>query len=123
MMLPELGVNPTGGYIGWKYQEALARRASMLRVNIDLDTKVACVDADMCDVHVENGDSLSADLLVGADGIHSRVRQSLPELKTIAPTRADNYCYRIILPRAKMMSHPLTATLMQNPNQLCWTDI
>lgn len=88
-----------------------------------LDTKVACVDADMCAVHIENGDSLSADLLVGADGIHSRFRQSLPELKTIAPTRADNYCYRVLLPRAKMMSHPLTAMLMQNPNQLCWTDV
>lgn len=103
-----------------EYQAVLARSASVLGVTIDLDTKVSRIDADECAVQVANGDVLFPNLIIGADGIHSRVRRSLPELEAITPTRGENYCYRVLIPREKMMSNPLTATLMQNPNQQLW---
>lgn len=102
------------------YQQILAAKATSLGVKIMFDAKVVEVDPDGGTLTLANGNTLQADLIVGADGIHSRVRRSITSLAGIEPLRAQNYCYRILLTREQMLSHPSSAEVMTNPNRMAW---
>lgn len=102
------------------YQQILAAKAASLGVKMTYNAKVVDINADAGLLTLANGNTLQADFIVGADGIHSRVRQSVPALAGIEPLRAQNYCYRILLTREQMLSHPSSAEVMTNPNRMAW---
>lgn len=102
------------------YQRILADEAIARGVKILFGHKVSAVDTEECKVVLDNGRTLMAGLIIGADGIHSRTRQSIPATKDIAPRRSENFCYRALIPREKMLSHPLTSVLITNESQVCW---
>ena len=102
------------------YQQVLARAATKLGVTIDFHKRVVSVDTERRIVHLQDRSVLEADLFIGADGIHSITRRSIPALADVEPVRAVNYCYRTLIPRTDMMQHDSTADIMNNHNQLSW---
>lgn len=102
------------------YQDALAKQAIALGVEIYFNAKVVAFDAVKGYVTLVDGRILDADIIIGADGIHSRARQSIPGLAGIEPTRAQNYCYRVLLTREQMLSHESTSEIMMNSNRMAW---
>ena len=102
------------------YQQVLARAAIELGVVIEFDKKVRSADTGNRVVHLHDGTAVQADLIIGADGIHSVTRRSIPTLIEVRPVRAVNYCYRTLIPREDMLKHKATSDIISNQNQLSW---
>ncbi|KIX94387.1 uncharacterized protein Z520_09773 [Fonsecaea multimorphosa CBS 102226] len=102
------------------YQKILAEAATASGAKIEFGQKVVAVDAEEVEVTLESGRSLRADLIIGADGIHSRTRRSIPGLVDVVPRRTENYCYRALVPREEMLKNPVTAALVDNQSQQAW---
>ena len=96
------------------FQQALAKAAREAGVTIMLDKPIERVDCDVPEVVLKDGSTMSADLIIGADGIWSKTRTSIPENAHIQPTKAGEFCYRFLVPREKMLSNPHTAPLIEN---------
>ena len=62
-----------------RYDAYLARRAAETGVEIHEGVEVTTIDHAHHTITTSEGDSCSAPVLIGADGIHSRVRRSFPE--------------------------------------------
>lgn len=70
-------------------------------------------DGSGAEVELADGDRLRADLVVGADGIHSRVRQSLFGPQS---TRFSGWiAYRALVPRKAVPDEPIEATNRVGP--------
>ncbi len=61
------------------YDAHLARMAAQAGAEVHTGAEVAAVDHARRTVTTSDGDRYAARVLIGADGIHSRVRRSLPE--------------------------------------------
>ena len=90
------------------YQKALFEEAVLRGANINLDHRVVEVDLDKPAVTVQSGKSIQiyeADLIVGADGLRSRIRTSLFD-ESDAGLRPSSICaYRALVPLTAMNSH------------------
>ncbi|KAL4954776.1 hypothetical protein BDW69DRAFT_162418 [Aspergillus filifer] len=82
------------------------------RINIRLSSHVFSVDAETGEVVLEDGTKYSADLIVGADGIHSRSVQAIVGAER-GVISTDQNCYRFLVPVDKMQDNPLTAKLLE----------
>ncbi|KAL4807579.1 monooxygenase [Aspergillus unguis] len=94
---------------------ALRRTAEMgfegRKVEIKLAAKVVSVDAEAGEVTLEDGSTYTADLIVGADGVHPRAAYAIPGIDTSSISTGQN-CFRFLVPVSKMQDNPLTASLM-----------
>ena len=77
-------------------QQMLYRRANELGVSVRLAARVGKVDPDLGEVVLENGTVVKGDLVVGADGLWSRCRESLLGRKD-TPLPTGDLAYRIVL--------------------------
>jgi salicylate hydroxylase len=102
------------------YQKILADAAIANGVEIRFAQKIVDIDLENVAVVLEDGSRLKADLIVGADGIHSRVRRSIPALSDIAPRRSGHFCYRALITREKMMQNPTVSNLIDIQSQQAW---
>jgi salicylate hydroxylase len=102
------------------YQRILADAAIANGVKIQFGRKVVDVDVENVNIVLADGSTLKADLIIGADGIHSRVRRSIPALTKIVPRSTENFCYRALIPRETMMRNAITRGLVENRNQQAW---
>ncbi|KAJ9607730.1 hypothetical protein H2200_007808 [Cladophialophora chaetospira] len=102
------------------YQKILADAAVANGVKLEFAQKVVDVDVDAITITLADGRTLRADLIIGADGIHSRVRRSIPSLRNIAPRKGESFCYRALIPREKMLENPSTTALIDNQSQQAW---
>ncbi|MEL6870006.1 MAG: FAD-dependent monooxygenase [Pseudomonadota bacterium] len=73
------------------------------RADIRLETRVSDCDPTNGVVTCANGDRLHADLIVGADGIHSKTRRLVTN--TDAATFAGHAAWRVTVPTAKLGQH------------------
>ncbi|KAG5418672.1 hypothetical protein I9W82_004200 [Candida metapsilosis] len=103
------------------YQRLLYEAALELGIEYKTGCRIKEVDQGTATVTLENGERYSADLIVGADGIRSRVRDTavVPE-EIVHPTPSFNCAFRATVPRAEMMSDPAIAHLMTDINSNCW---
>jgi salicylate hydroxylase len=101
-----------------EYQQTLAKAARSLGVVLTFDTKVLHIDSDSLVIQTDK-QQYTADLIIGADGIHSRTRRSIPSLN-LPLTRAVNFVYRTLIPRAAMLTHPSTTAMINDANQISW---
>ncbi|GCB25407.1 3-hydroxybenzoate 6-hydroxylase 1 [Aspergillus awamori] len=76
-------------------------------VNIDLDSQRPSVTLD-------NGDRHEADLLLGADGLHSVVREVIGQTPP-PPFPAGKSCFRWLLPTEKLRHLPATQNIVRDP--------
>lgn len=83
-------------------------------VDIRLGSRIVSVDVDAPSVTLHDGETITADVVVGADGIHSTVRTSAfgPQ-----PTRFSGFvAYRALVPRADVDDLPVEVTNRVGPD-------
>ncbi|RDW74559.1 uncharacterized protein DSM5745_07221 [Aspergillus mulundensis] len=72
-------------------------------------------DAEAGEVVLEDGTKYVADLIVGADGVHSRSVRAIARTDR-GSVRTGQNCYRFLVPVEKMQDNPLTAKLLAKIN-------
>ncbi|KAI1813869.1 FAD binding domain-containing protein [Poronia punctata] len=108
-------------------QGVLMRRAEELGAKIITDAKVVDFtvseaedeDEDEVIVQLESGRALKADLLVGADGINSRLREIFLG-KEDPPTPTGDLAYRLLLNTRDMMTDPELRAFVDDPQVNYW---
>jgi salicylate hydroxylase len=103
------------------YQETLARAAENNGAKILFNADVIRVDVDRCIAVLKDGRELVADCIIGADGMKSAVRKSIPATAHIEPVVLEEACFRCIVPKEKMRGNPKIEWLLENGNEMLWT--
>lgn len=102
------------------FQDLLQKAAVEAGVVIRVDSRVLTTDDEAVSVTLEDGTVLHADLIVGADGIRSKVRASILGEDDVSAVPSPNCAYRATVPRETMMSDPRSAELMTSPAANGW---
>jgi len=90
-------------------------------MDLHLNSKVVSVGPHGPSVTLQSGLSISADLVIGCDGIKSVVRGHVLGHKNIplaVPT--GDVAYRAILPTEGMMGDTELQSFIENPEITCW---
>lgn len=77
------------------------------------------VDPSAPSVTLSTGEVVKADLLIGADGIHSRVREAVVEDKDDATATGDAV-YRAVIPTELIMADPDLKFLVEEQTTNVW---
>ncbi|KZT51075.1 FAD/NAD(P)-binding domain-containing protein [Calocera cornea HHB12733] len=88
-------------------------------VQIRLGCAVTAIDADKPSVTLRSGESLSGDLLIGADGVKSMIRQVIvggPD----APVATGDAAYRATIPTSLMLREDDLRGFVENPEMTAW---
>lgn len=103
-------------------QRVLAARAEDLGVELRLGSRVADIDFDTSKLTLESGETLHADLLVGADGLWSKCRERFLLSKNQipdAPLPTGDLAYRIVLDASNITDSSLKP-LITDPTVNFW---
>ncbi|KAK4508635.1 hypothetical protein PRZ48_002374 [Zasmidium cellare] len=65
-------------------------------------------------VQLQSGRTLQPDLVVGADGVHSKVRKSIPSTKDITASPTGDCVFLVNVPKSVMAKQPSTAALYKS---------
>lgn len=77
---------------------------------VHLKKEVASYDAEAGSVTFTDGSVASGDLVVAADGVHSKAVETVVGYHNPAlPTQKYNFCYRFLIPTAEIAADPETA--------------
>ncbi|KAI8937429.1 hypothetical protein NX059_005152 [Plenodomus lindquistii] len=79
-------------------------RAAVLRTR----ARVVDVDVRSGTVVLENGETIKGDVVVGADGVHSRTRHRIPGAEGIKTFGSGKSAYRFLIPRQRAYDDPVT---------------
>ncbi|KAI5856082.1 hypothetical protein BZA05DRAFT_390586 [Tricharina praecox] len=128
-----IGVTPldpkmtkTYGYPYWlihraDYQRMLHDAALAEGATITLGAYVQDVDQENVTVTLHDGTVLKADVIIGADGIRSRVREcAVVTEETVEPRTTTNCAYRATVPGEIMRADPEVRHLMDEASSNCW---
>ncbi|KAJ9125062.1 hypothetical protein QFC22_000015 [Naganishia vaughanmartiniae] len=86
--------------------------------DIRVSSRVSSCDCDEGIVRLESGEEIRGDLIIGADGIHSKIREAvLGEKKVAVPTGLS--AYRLIIPAEKLVGIPHVSSMMTDKDP--WT--
>ncbi|KAF7679750.1 salicylate 1-monooxygenase [Alternaria burnsii] len=77
---------------------------------IHLSCAVESVDPSTGTVILEDGRVLQADLIIGADGVHSRTVKSI--IGEVQKRSTGQNCFRFLVPTDKLQANPITKSLM-----------
>ncbi|KAJ7195345.1 hypothetical protein GGX14DRAFT_475127 [Mycena pura] len=89
-------------------------------MTLRLNSKVVAIDPSSACVTLENGDTLSGDLIVGADGLKSVVRTTIVGGPATAPIHTGDSAYRAIVPTAAMRADPALRGLVDSREMVNW---
>jgi salicylate hydroxylase len=100
---------------------ALFERATALS-NVQVRTKSTVTHAnfDAPSVTLANGEVITGDVVLAADGIKSQLRKQLLKLEEDIPIPTGDAAYRVILPREAMESDPDLRELVDTPRGTRW---
>lgn len=90
-----------------------------LGVKVIVNARVQSVNEETNSVNLYNGKSLKANLVIGADGIRSKVRRSVIGSDDIMPY-STNCAFRATVPAEVMRSDPEISHLMNDINSNFW---
>lgn len=120
------GLSNTYGYPYWlihraDYQDVLLQSAIEAGAKIRTSCRVQRVDDEEVAVYLTTGEVLKADLIIGADGIRSCVRETavIPE-EVVAPLKSGFCAYRAMVPAELMHADPKVSHLMSDVAATCW---
>ncbi|KAF9883696.1 hypothetical protein FE257_003034 [Aspergillus nanangensis] len=91
---------------------AAAKEVDGKSVNVRLSSRVASVDSEAGVVKLENGTTITGDLIIGADGMHSKSVSAVTGEVGKKESTGQN-CFRFLIPVSKLRSNALTATLLE----------
>jgi 2-polyprenyl-6-methoxyphenol hydroxylase-like FAD-dependent oxidoreductase len=86
-------------------------------IEIKTSSRVERVDPYNATITFADGTQIRGDLVVGADGVHSISRMSLPNSEHIKPFPSGKSAFRFLLPKQKALDDPETAVLVQNTGE------
>ncbi|TVY20722.1 FAD-dependent monooxygenase [Lachnellula arida] len=116
------------GTFYWDFHRAnlhkcLLQRAVELGARTIVNARVSDVqvsgDGETATIVLQNGEKHTADLVVGADGINSRLREIMLG-KTDPPELTGDLAYRLLLSTKEMLKDPELATFVTNPQVNYW---
>ena len=84
-----------------------------------VDVRIASDDAETATVVLESGEEVVTDLIVGADGINSNLREILVG-HADPPTPTGDLAYRLLLSTAEMLKDPELAPFVTQPQVNYW---
>ncbi|KAJ9615171.1 hypothetical protein H2200_001245 [Cladophialophora chaetospira] len=128
----QLGLTPlhphltqTYGYPYWlihraDYQRLLFDAAVEAGVEVILSARISAANEEKPSVTTTDGKEFAADVIVGADGIRSKIRECIFPTFTRGPTSTANCAFRATVPVEEMMADPQTAELMTDVNANAW---
>jgi 2-polyprenyl-6-methoxyphenol hydroxylase-like FAD-dependent oxidoreductase len=70
--------------------------------------RVVDVNAQEGTVTLEDGENIQGDVVVGADGVHSRTRAKIPGAENLKPFGSGKSAFRFLIPREKAFAEPET---------------
>ncbi|KAI5120457.1 hypothetical protein M0805_008504 [Coniferiporia weirii] len=100
----------------------LERVRACTRVSFRLGARVCALDpvpAPRVALELEDGERVEGDLIIGADGVHSLVRQVVCGRVDLAQNTGDA-AYRAVIPTSLMMDDPELRTLVETPELTTW---
>ncbi|KAH7388933.1 hypothetical protein BKA64DRAFT_125359 [Cadophora sp. MPI-SDFR-AT-0126] len=100
------------------YQRILYHAALDAGAVVRFGKKVVSVDTSMPSLILQDGTMTVTDLIVGADGIGSRIRSAM--FPDIHPHPTPDCAFRIILTRQQMLSNPAISHLVLQPSATVW---
>ncbi|KAJ6503778.1 hypothetical protein C8R45DRAFT_1051125 [Mycena sanguinolenta] len=95
---------------------ALASPCMTLR----LDGRVSSINPDLDEVTLESGSKFTADIILGADGLKSVVREVVAGSSFHNPMSAADAAYRAIIPTQDMCRDPDLKSLVDHPELTLW---
>ncbi|KAH8658033.1 salicylate hydroxylase [Xylariales sp. PMI_506] len=99
--------------------EGLMTAARNAGVKILADKRVTSYDFDAPSATTQDGETFTADLVIGADGIKSICRPLLTGQPDI-PRDTGDVAYRILVPAEKLLADPELAPLITDPCTTSW---
>ncbi|KAH6997374.1 monooxygenase [Ilyonectria destructans] len=87
-------------------------------LKIHLSSRVMSADAEAAEIVLEDGTKHQADLLVGADGVQSKVVAAVTQKKPERKSTGQN-TFRFLVPMDKIQANPLTGALFANLGMDC----
>ncbi|KZO91484.1 FAD/NAD(P)-binding domain-containing protein [Calocera viscosa TUFC12733] len=93
--------------------------ASGAGVQIRLGAAVTAIDADAPAVTLRSGETLACDLLIGADGVKSMIRQVIVGAPD-APVATGDAAYRATIPTSAMLSEEDLRGFVEEPEMTAW---
>ena len=103
------------------YQQVLARAAEASGAKIIFGTETVRVDVDRCTVILSDGRELSAEVIIGADGMKSTVRKSIPATAHVEPLPLEEACFRCTIPKDRMRGNPKVEWLLDSGDEMIWS--
>ena len=84
-----------------------------------LSCRVKSVDADSATITLEDGTQFRGDLLIGADGVHSRTRSSIPG-GGLEPFDSGKSAFRFLIPTETLKADPRIAEYITPSTLTMW---
>ena len=84
---------------------------------LNLQSRITDVDPVAATITLENGDKITGDLVVGADGVHSVTRRKVPGAD-VKPFGSGKSAFRFLVPRNVALEDPKVSHLVQKHSQL-----
>ncbi|KAL5115928.1 hypothetical protein ACEQ8H_006150 [Pleosporales sp. CAS-2024a] len=85
---------------------------------LKLGSRVVDVHVHEGTVTLDGGETLKSDLIVGADGVHSRTRASIPGAENLKPFGSGKSAFRFLIPRDKVLADPETSKFADREGHL-----
>ncbi|KAH5100227.1 hypothetical protein HBI29_019800 [Parastagonospora nodorum] len=83
-----------------------------------LRSRVVDVDAQQGIVTLDSGEKIQSDVIVGADGVHSRTRAKIPGAENMKPFGSGKSAFRFLIPREKALADPETRKFAEKEGHL-----
>ena len=80
--------------------------------------KVVDVDAKEGVVTLEDGETIRGDVVVGADGVHSKMRPKIPGAENVKIFGSEKSAFRFLIPRKRALADPETKKFAEQEGHL-----
>jgi salicylate hydroxylase len=116
------------GTFYWDFHRANLHRCLLdraIELGATIKTRARVLDVrivptgESADLVLENGETYTADLVVGADGINSRLREIMLG-HADPPVLTGDLAYRLLLSTAEMLKDPELASFVTDPQVNYW---
>jgi salicylate hydroxylase len=88
-------------------------------MTLHLNSRVVSLDPDLCQVTLESGQTFLGDVILGADGVKSMIREVVVG-RPDKPTPTGDAAYRALILTSEMVKDPELKPLVDHPEMTGW---